>query len=405
MEEGLNIFHIPSWYPSEESPTPGYFIREQISLLAEEFPEHAHGLFHWGQNDPNYLLPISAPIQSLGKLLHGQNRQLTYKVVRDNFLEYNKPTFTWTKKIAAGNIEEIISSNKEALEAFRSSHGPVKLIHAHISYPAGYIASRLSTQLDIPYIISEHMGPFPFASLRKKNGDPTDEIQLALRSASIVTAPSQFLAKQLRAFTSTKIEVVPNFINFQTYALDESIHLPFRIAFLGRLEASKGLRVLMEALQQLNSFDWECTIAGEGSLASSLQSWIDANGFSRKIKLKGFLPTHQEKVNFLKQSDCLVLPSYHENFGIVLIEAMACGKPVISTDCGGPAEIIHANNGLLIEKGNASELASSLLQIFKTRTTYKDAQIRDHAKARYDISVVGKQLLEVYHTVAGQESK
>lgn len=396
MAEKLNIFHIPSWYPSGNAATPGYFIREQVQLLAARYPNQQHFLSLWGQNDARYLLPIHEPLKNLAKVLHHKKLAPQVKELSENLCEIHTPAFTWTRKLAKGNIEGIIQANLRNLEKAKQISTKIHLIHAHISYPAGYIAYRISKETGIPYLIAEHMGPFPFDALKKKNGEPIEELQLALRHARKVLAPSQFLAKQIQAYSGAVVDVIPNFIDFQAYPLQTSERKVFKIAYLGRLEPSKGLWLLMDALKLLKNTPWECEIAGEGSLERPLKYWIHEHGLSDRIKVIGFLADHRAKVDFLTRCDTLVLPSYHENFGIVLIEAMACGKPVVSTHSGGPAEIIHDGNGILTEMNSPRALASGITHIMETYHTYKPALIREHAKSSYDAEVAGGKLMSLY---------
>ncbi len=399
MEKGLNIFHIPSWYPSDNDPIPGYFIKEQIGLLANKFPNYNHGISTWGQNDQDYLLPINQPIDSVRKLIKPKNHKATKKILNLNCIEYFQPTFTWTRKIAKGNIEQIIKSNIQNLQAFQSDFGSVDIIHAHISYPAGYIAYRISHEMGIPYIISEHMGPFPFDSLKNQNGKPIEAIQIALRNANGIMVPSNFLAKQIADYTTQEIQVIPNFIDFELYQGVEKRNDKFTITYLGRLVEAKGLKDLMEALEKLDFDNWHCEIIGEGSLRPWLENFINKRQLSNKVQLRGNITLTEKKVEILAKSDVLILPSHYETFGIALIEAMACGKPVISTNCGGPQEIITKENGLLIGVGMSDKLTTAIIQIRNMHKEYDSKKVRIQAMEKYDIEVVGEKIMALYHSV------
>ncbi|MFC2188264.1 glycosyltransferase family 4 protein [Fulvivirgaceae bacterium LMO-SS25] len=399
MEKGLNIFHIPSWYPSDNEPIPGYFLKEQIGLLAKKFPNCNQGISTWGQNDQDYLLPVNQAIDSVRKLIKPKNNEATKKLLNLNCIEYFQPTFTWTRKIAKGNMEQIIKSNIKNLQAFQSDFGSVDIIHAHISYPAGYIAYRIAHEMGIPYIISEHMGPFPFDSLKNRYGKPIEAIQIALRNAIGIMVPSNFLAKQIVDYATQEVQIIPNFIDFELYRGEEKSEDKFTIVYLGRLVETKGLKDLMEALEKLDFDNWQCEIIGEGSLRPWLENFINKRQLSNKVKLRGNITLTEKKVEILAKSDVLVLPSHYETFGIALIEALACGKPVISTNCGGPQEIVTKENGLLIDIGMPNKLAKAITQIRNTLKEYNSKNIRIQAMEKYDIEVVGEKIMAIYHSL------
>ena len=95
------------------------------------------------------------------------------------------------------------------------------------------------------------------------------------------------------------------------------------------------------------------------------------------------------------RANCFVLPSYAENFGVVLIEALATGLPVISTRCGGPEDIISGSVGILLEPGDERGLADALLAM-RERPAPCDKAVREYAVGRYGYSAVGPQLRDFY---------
>lgn len=136
------------------------------------------------------------------------------------------------------------------------------------------------------------------------------------------------------------------------------------ICAIGRLSKQKGYPTLLQAMPQiLEKYpDAKLLILGEGEDELSLKTMIGELGISESVDLLGF------KTNpyaYLSQCDCFVLPSLWEGFGIVIVEAMACGVPVVSTDCPfGPAEIItHEENGLLVEVDNPKLLADAINRV------------------------------------------
>ncbi|MBF2017207.1 MAG: glycosyltransferase family 4 protein [Rivularia sp. T60_A2020_040] len=130
---------------------------------------------------------------------------------------------------------------------------------------------------------------------------------------------------------------------------------------MGRLTYQKGFDILLLAFNKIAHKypQWQLMILGEGELRQQLENLRDKLGLSHQVTFPGRI---KNPFPFLKKSEIFVLSSRYEGFGNVIIEAMACGLPVISTDCpNGPREIINHNlNGILVPTEDVSALASAI---------------------------------------------
>ncbi len=162
---------------------------------------------------------------------------------------------------------------------------------------------------------------------------------------SIVTIPNPVVLPELES---------PDFKD----SLD--ISKPCVIA-MGRLEKQKGFDLLIRAFSLLKDDypEWTLTILGEGSLRADLESLSHELGIKNRVKLPGRI---KNPIEWLKKGDIFVMSSRFEGFPNALCEAMACGLPVISTDCRcGPREIIRDGiDGILVENENIESLASAI---------------------------------------------
>jgi len=171
------------------------------------------------------------------------------------------------------------------------------------------------------------------------------------------------------------------------------------VLFVGRLVEEKGIKDLIAATERLNTPDVTLQFVGRGPLAEYLEQY---EGPAR-IEHLGYISDSRRLAHLYAEADVHVLPSYQrgaweELFGIVIIEAMACGTPTIATNCVGPTEIItDGTTGLLIQQRNVDQLASSIDSILEDNKTRKEMgqQAREVAEQRYDIDKVADQWADV----------
>jgi glycosyltransferase involved in cell wall biosynthesis len=126
-------------------------------------------------------------------------------------------------------------------------------------------------------------------------------------------------------------------------------------------------------------------LAGDGPLRSSLERLARRLNLGDRIEFLGYL-NREQVAGELQQSDCLVLPSEVETFGVVLVEAMAAGRPVIATRCGGPEDIVTEATGLLVPVNAEAALCRAMHTIRETYSNYEPEKIR-----RYVVDKFGEQ--------------
>jgi glycosyltransferase involved in cell wall biosynthesis len=162
--------------------------------------------------------------------------------------------------------------------------------------------------------------------------------------------------------------------------------------YMGRLVEEKGLRTLFAALERLGELDWELHLVGGGPLEEELRQRASILGeVGKRIRFMGYIP-HAEAPLWLSLFDVMVLPSetrpnWMEQFGRVLVEAMACGTPVVGSNSGEIPKIIHeTGGGIVFPEGDALALADAMLRIGRSASlrTVLAAQGRSAARNLYD---------------------
>ncbi|NJM94177.1 MAG: glycosyltransferase family 4 protein [Cytophagales bacterium] len=271
--------------------------------------------------------------------------------------------------------------------SFQESFGSIHVIHAHVAHPGGYVAMQLAKKLGVPYIISEHMGPFPFVDYPDKKDRLNPFLARPYHSANLIVAVSQHLKRQMEGKAIRVDEVIPNFIDDDFFSLPASppIRLDPRIrfAFVGRWEKGKGLEDLLAAWRKLEKSAEHIftVIAGDGSMRSFIEKEISQAGL-RSVEIRSQLDRTGVR-QLLWESDVLLCPSHYENNPLIILEALACGRPVVATRNGGAEELIHSGNGVLINKANPDELAAAILYMTKNHQALSPKSIREDFEQRW----------------------
>ena len=282
------------------------------------------------------------------------------------------------------------------------------LIHAHFIWSAGYAGARLKEECGVPFVVTGH--GYDVYSLPFKDNEWREKIEYVLNTADhIITVSRSNLACIKKLDVSTPVTVIPNgFRSDLFYLRDLSeckrvLNLPQDrkiILTVGNLELVKGQRYLVEAVQKIlqERKDILCVIVGAGKLRTILERQIRSLGLEDYIVLAGGKP-HSEIPLWMNACDLLVLPSLRESFGVVQIEAMACGKPVLATRNGGSEEIVISDEyGLLIDPSNSGDLAKNIL-VALNREWDREAILR-YAE-RFTWENITKETMGVYARVLG----
>jgi glycosyltransferase involved in cell wall biosynthesis len=192
--------------------------------------------------------------------------------------------------------------------------------------------------------------------------------RFAQRAADCIVVPSRAVARIAADRCDdepVRIPIIPNAIDSQEFARANVFRTaPLRIGFLGRLDPVKRVDALIRAVARLNDEPIECHIFGDGPQRAALERLARSVGMSKRIFFHGQVEIPQDA---LGRMDVLVLPSRHEGFGLVLIEAMAAGIPVIAAAGGGALDVVrHRVNGLLVDPDDPEpEIAARILDLMR----------------------------------------
>ena len=403
----MNVFVIPSWYPSACQPIAGLFVRDQAEAVALHRPDWNVVVGTWGHHDG--ALSLRSPGASLRALRWRQRRGSDSRWSTAGPMQVvQTPALSWTLAIAGGGAAGLLRASRCNFAQARQRFGRLDVMHAHVGFPAGWIAACLSVETGVPYVLTEHMGPFPFAALRTRSGAVWPALRQAFDRAGATIAVSDALAQQLRDCGLPCSHVIPNVVDEQRFrpvvaaatATATATARPFVFFTLGALTPQKGVDLLLRALARWNPprGEVELRIGGSGPLLSAHRALAAGLGIADRVRWLGAVAPEAAPGHFAA-CDAFVLASRHESFGVVLVEALMSGKPVIATRSGGPQTIVEADNGVLVDVGDVAGLAGAMSQLAAQPGRFDAATIRSGALGRFSRAAVATQLVAVYESV------
>jgi glycosyltransferase involved in cell wall biosynthesis len=198
--------------------------------------------------------------------------------------------------------------------------------------------------------------------------------------------------------TSHKIIIIKNAIPIKKKLNSEENKI-YDVIFVGRLERVKGVDLLLKAIQILKEKhhrNLRVAIVGDGSLMESLKKIALRYGINEHID---FLGVRKDVLELMRKSLVFVLPSRWEGFGLVLLEAMSVGTPIVATKVGGIPEIIEdGKDGILVEPENPEELAKAILRLLSDVNLRSLISLNAYKKVKeeYSIERYTRDLLNLY---------
>lgn len=248
---------------------------------------------------------------------------------------------------------------KKGIELYRKYNFNLITVHEYPPFYNGIGAKMLWKKIKVPYILEIHHIPgYPKAADMKEKiykkisklflkFDAEDS--LAVRVVNKTQVP-EFLEKS--GVPKEKIVYIPSFyIDLEIFRPME-LEKRYDLIFIGRLEKNKGIGLLLKALEILNNknFNIDLLIVGEGSLRKNYELQVKNYGLKNYVTFYGWAEDSKEIAKLINRSKALIISSFNEGGPRVLLEAMACGVPIISTKVGIAEDIIENNkNGLLID--------------------------------------------------------
>lgn len=362
-------------------------------------PREGIGFYVW--NLSHYLMEQGHQLQMITR---SQTRKPAYEVL--DGIRIWRPRFYPTYPLHVSLHGLFVQRIANRLEA------EIDIFHLHSPLPPAIHSKR-------PVIVTFHSMMVPDARARKLEGmydlfiklqAPVSHLleQQMAQKSHVVNAVSPPVADQARKQFPTQkggIPIMWNGVDTCFFSPGESVQAnPNALLYVGRLAPGKGLHDLIQAFKTIaDRFQNAClTIAGDGPQMGMVRSLIEQQGLKDKVRLLGHVYSREELRSLYRQAWALILPSHHESLPGVVLEAMACGTPVIATRVGGlPAFLQDGQNGLLVSPRTPEELSEAITQLL-TDTNLRNRlgqASRRTVEEQFTWEVIGRNFYRCYQEV------
>lgn len=379
----MHVMFIPSWYDNDRNKVHGSFFREQATKLQESGVK-----ITVAYNEIWPLTMIGKVKESRGLFFKVENGLRTYRYKNYNFIPKNPLMFKMFDKRMDKLYKEIVKKE-----------GKVDLIHAQSSLWAGISASYISRKYNIPLIITEHSSINRAKYVRKSY---INRIINSYKYADTIICVGSGLKKEIEALTGrSDIKVIGNLVDLKLFNIknlkkENDEFTFFSVAFL---EGEKGFDTLIKAFSKsFKNKNVKLIIGGDGSQRGYLESICINEGVRDQVLFKGLL-SREDVAMWMNKCDAFVLPSRYETFGVVYIEALASGKPVIATFNGGAEDIINEEVGVLVNIDSVEELSEAMDCVRNNLNMYNSEEIRSYCASKFSPKIITNKIVNEYRSL------
>ncbi len=387
----IRVLILSEFYPHVAQPQEGIFVREQL--------RHLNGCEVVSVMAPAVVYPPLPRYRRLRALQSAAGRQREEERL---VLRLRVPHVPWLSEAVA-----VAAWHRQAVAAIKRYDLRFDLIHAHWAYRSGWVATQLAREFSRPCVITAQGSDIAvWRHERRKRR----RLLAALQQAQVIIALNPHMRANLLAegVAAEKVIVIPQGVDcgrFQPVAgvragwLPANFQSQFVLLCVANHHHVKGVDVLLHALAQSHP-SIALVLVGGGPETRRLEALSKSLALSSRVWFAGVQPP-ETIPQWINAADVVVIPSRSEGGPAILLEALACGKPVVATATGmAPAVLTDEQIGLLTPVADVQSLARALE---RAREQHWDAErLRQHALP-YRWEEIGRRIVAVYHHVLRRE--
>ncbi len=353
----MKVLVLSHMYPSTFNEVEGIFVHEQVKALIEKGVEvRVVSPKPWSPFPINRLKGKWKEYSQIPVYCEWEGVDVFYPRYLAFprawlFANSGKRMYRWIVRVVRSIYEEF----------------PFDIIHAHVALPDGYAGTLLARELKLPLIVTIHGQDLQHTIYRDNSCKRA--LRLVIDSASRIVLVSNKLKRLAEEFFgySEKFLVVPNGVDTRKVSSpksEDTLYCDNRAALLSvsNLILTKGIDLNLLAIQCLCAkYPWlRYNVIGDGPMEHELRAMSDSMGLGNYVKFLGRQP-HDRVMQYMANCDIFALPSWEEGFGVVYVEAMAHGKPVIGCQGEGIEDFVeHGRTGMLVKPRDVDSLVEAL---------------------------------------------
>ncbi len=377
----MNVFVVSRGYPSKTDPQWGNFETDQARALASA---------------GHKVVMLSVDIRySKSKKKLGITKEVEKEVVSYSL---NPGPFVFLR-YASKYIYRMLRQKLilRLYDRVIKAEGMPDIIYAH--YQDNIEASlTIKKKYKVPVVGLEHWSALGLDNPPRGAIESGARIYPAIDKLLVV---SDFLKKRLKHYCEVDSEVLNNIIgNEFRYKEYENTDGVVKFVLTGNLIPLKNFELPIKALKDVVKEHKNVlfTIVGDGPEKEKLHNIIEENNLTDNVKMVG-RKDRNYIVQLLQNSDVYIMSSTSETFGVAAGEALACGVPVISTDCGGPRDFMNEFNGILIPVNDVDAMEKAILHMVEHYKEYDRKRIAQDCHERFSSEAIAKQLTQLFQQV------
>ncbi|HET9823839.1 MAG TPA: glycosyltransferase [Chitinophagaceae bacterium] len=387
----MRVLWLCSWYPSEIDRFDGDFIQRHA---------HAAALF----NDI-YVIHIAA--DDKGKVTDHVKKEVTTKGRLTECIVYFKKTTSFLGKVN-GFLKWRRLFSKTITE-YIELNGVPDLVHVHVPMRSGLLALSLKRKYKIAYLVSEHWTiyqPGTPRSFSKQSPVFKFLTRRIIKASDLLLTVSEDLGRRINEQVVAKqFLVVPNVANETLFFYEPVQEMPFVFIHVSNMSYQKNVRPIVACFHTFYQEFPNSQLILVGRYEKSLLGAAKETGLLNKsIFFRGEI-SYDEVARELRHANVLVLFSYFENLPCVIIEALSCGRPVITTAVGGIPEIVDEHNGLFVTINDSTSLIKAMRQMMSQYRFLDLKKISLDATSKFSYTAVGALFDNIYRKTLGEKQR
>ncbi len=381
------ILWLASWYPNKNSPFEGDFIQRHAKALA-------------------LLNPVTVIYIAQGGIEQEEKKDIYIEHTTDGLTEiiyhfkFSKTGWSLLDTIRYNILYR--KKAKQLLKNYFNIHGKPEILHVHIPLKAGVLAQWIKRKFGIDYFVTEHSShyvPYSFDAFEKRPFLHRLMTQKVFTEAKKVSTVSLDVLEKIRNFFPVKnAAVIPNVVDTSLFNYNDNNKGNTAFTFIhvsSLVSPHKNVTQIIGSFAKLAANNNNVKLVLVGPFNQDLVNMVDEHNLSPHITFTGEI-AYTAVAQSMKDADAFILFSDFENLPCVILEALCCGLPVISSHAGGIREVINNENGILVNSINEQALYDAMHTMYNQYASYNRQLISINGTNAFNYKKIATDFLAFY---------